>query len=324
MKTFYSLQYLRALAALAVVAFHTTLTGRVGQAGVDVFFVVSGFIMWTVSEREAAPLQFLARRFIRIWPLYAVATVVMGLHNHVNLSDLTRSLLFIPYRDASGHIWPVLVQGWTLNYEVLFYLLVAATLLSPRRLMAAALTGILAALVAAGLLWRPASALASSYTSPLLLEFVAGVWLGRLVTSGWRPNPILGAGLVVFGLIALAASNMIATDDAYRVLVWGIPSAALVTGLLAVELAGWAPKVAPLRILGDASYSIYLFHPFLLKTVQAALSRLPAALTVIGVVAAAGVAGVLIYWFVERRVTEGLKRMIGPMFEPKAPAPVDA
>ena len=228
-------------------------------------------------------------------------------------------------RDANGHVWPVLVQGWTLNYEMLFYLLVAATLLLPRGIMAIALTGALGGLVLAGLVLRPSGAAAASYTSPLLLEFLAGVWLGRLVTAGWRPNRIVAAALVAFGLAAFAASSVIETGDGFRMLVWGVPSAALVTGMLGLELAGWSPKIAPLKLLGDASYSIYLFHPFLLKTAQALFGRLPAPLTVIGVVAAAGVAGVLIYWLVERHITASLKRLFADHLKPEvAPAAVDA
>ena len=106
--------------------------GLIGQAGVDVFFVISGFIMWTVTSTETAPHVFLLRRVIRIVPLYWVATVIMAIHQKASFSAVLKSLCFIPFFGEKGLIWPVLVPGWTLNYEMFFYLLVCVTLLLPR------------------------------------------------------------------------------------------------------------------------------------------------------------------------------------------------
>jgi len=100
-----SISYLRALAAVAVVESHAT-QGLIGQAGVDVFFVISGFIMWTVTSTETAPHVFLLRRVIRIVPLYWVATVIMAIHQKASFSAVVKSLCFIPFFGEKGVIWP--------------------------------------------------------------------------------------------------------------------------------------------------------------------------------------------------------------------------
>ena len=127
-KPIHSIQWLRAAAALAVLAFHLSLhleqTWALGAAGVDVFFVVSGFIMWTVTAREQSPAAFMMNRIVRIAPLYWTATSVMvfgalaGLFPSVVLTagHVAGSLLFVPHVSPSnGQVWPLLVQGWTLN-----------------------------------------------------------------------------------------------------------------------------------------------------------------------------------------------------------------
>ena len=127
-KQIVSIQYLRSFGALAVVASHVDHSAVVGQSGVDLFFVISGFIMWTMSARPIAPLAFLWNRMLRVVPLYWVATLLMALHQRAPLHDVVRSMFFVPYFGAGDQIWPVLVQGWTLNYEMFFYILIGLVL----------------------------------------------------------------------------------------------------------------------------------------------------------------------------------------------------
>ena len=163
--TLYGIQYLRALAALAVVVFHAAERSgyafAIGAAGVDVFFVISGFIMWVIADRRPlSPGRFLADRIRRIVPVYWLATGVMvagalaGLFPNLVLTveHVVASLAFVPARSPStGALWPVLVQGWTLNYEMFFYLVFAASLVLPARLRLPAMATVFAALVATGL-----------------------------------------------------------------------------------------------------------------------------------------------------------------------------
>ena len=145
------IEYLRACAATAVMLFHYALASgysgalvALGQFGVDVFFVISGFIMWTVSRDEASPAGFLLRRIVRIAPLYWLATLAAALvttEGGVTLGlgapagDLAKALFFIPAYSARSPdvVEPILSVGWTLNLEMAFYALFAASLAAPRR-----------------------------------------------------------------------------------------------------------------------------------------------------------------------------------------------
>ena len=106
-----------------------------GAAGVDIFFVVSGFIMVvTTMKRDMAPGEFLLHRIARIVPVYWVVTIllfaiVMYGFKPVGIMRmqpdwLAKSLLFIPF-DRDGRVEPIISVGWTLNYEMFFYLLFA-------------------------------------------------------------------------------------------------------------------------------------------------------------------------------------------------------
>ncbi len=279
MKTLYGIQYLRALAALAVVLFHATERSgghfRIGAAGVDVFFVISGFIMWTMSERRpVTPLRFVLDRLQRIAPSYWIVTAIMiggaavGLFPNMKLtvSHVLGSLLFIPVRSPSnGEIWPVLVQGWTLNFEMFFYVIFAACLLLPRRLRLGSLIAVFAAFVVAGALIHPQSPLPVTYTRPIILEFATGAVLGQLWLKGNIPGPGLGLALVVAAITGFAAIEILGLD--FDELTCGPLAIALVLGMVSVERGGRLPQIAPLTYLGNGSYSIYLWHTLAISVV---------------------------------------------------------
>ncbi len=274
--TVLSIQYLRGAAALGVVASHAAHgTFEIGASGVDVFFVISGFIMWGVTaKRRQTPGQFLKARAIRVAPPYLGLTLLValgivllpGLFNHAVLTPrhLLLSLLFIPHHDPYGSLFPVLIPGWTLTYEMYFYGLFGLGLASPRRWRGMAICGALLALVGAGALFGPFDfAAATTYTSPLLLEFAAGIVLAR-----WRLSTRLGVPALLAGLVALACWQWLvgvpSPNGMLRLLVWGLPAALLVAGALSLETALRAkPLALPLR-LGGASYGIYLTHVFVL------------------------------------------------------------
>src|SRR5229473_1548571 len=144
------IQYLRAIAALMVVWHHSLIQvpgvaqfialPEFGPSGVDIFFVISGFIMLVITAgKEVTPAEFIRQRVIRVVPLYWLTTLLMlGCAVVVPTAFKTlqfspaavaKSLLFVPYDSLSfpGHAWPVLVPGWTLNYEMFFYGLFAAS-----------------------------------------------------------------------------------------------------------------------------------------------------------------------------------------------------
>ena len=271
-----SIQYLRGVAAFGVLAFHAADRAGwafgVGAAGVDVFFVISGFIMWVVTcRRPPSPVDFLRRRVERIVPLYwgmtlgvaVLAVAVPGAFPAMKptAGHLLQSLFFVPHRDATGLIAPLIVPGWTLNYEMFFYLLFAAGLLAPARIRPWAVSAALVGLVAIRPLGDAANPFWATYTNPLLLEFGAGVWLGKAWSEDRLPARAIGWSLVGLGLLGFAVTAISGVDvERARVIYWGLPALMLVAGAIAVERRGPVPNFWPLRALGDASYSVYLVH----------------------------------------------------------------
>lgn len=317
MKTIHGIQYLRALAALGVVLFHAAeRTGHhfaIGAAGVDVFFVISGFIMWVISDRRpVAPLAFLKERLRRIAPVYWLATMVMigggiaGLFPNLILSleHVVASLLFIPARSpSSGEIWPVLVQGWTLNFEMFFYVVFAASLMLPRHRRLPAMAAVFVSLVLLGLAIDTENALFLTYTRPVILEFVAGMIVAEFWLRGRIAGPRFGIVLVVSAFLGFAALAVLRLPFDERVL--GPLAVMLVVGALALESDGWFRKWALPTLLGDASYSIYLWHTFAISVVvkAAAMVGLNSALTLLVAVMAGTLAGITGYFIIERPLT---------------------
>lgn len=281
-----SIQYLRAVAALMVFAFHAAFrVGRtesffIGAAGVDVFFVISGFVMWTITaRREPSPGVFIWHRLSRIVPLYWLVTMVyvaIGLvapalfpYPRVVASEVVQSLLFIPFYSQTGLVEPIVAPGWTLNIEMFFYAVFAVGLALPARWRLVYLTAVLCAMAAMGaMLPSDAPAPLKAYGNQLLLEFLAGVYLGRLWSSGWAPGFAVGLLLIAAGVGGFAAVQLTGFSPApLRFLLWGGPSVCLVLGALAVERSGRLPEIPLLHTLGDASYSIYLLHTLMLAVV---------------------------------------------------------
>jgi len=342
------LQVLRAYAALLVAVGHATLAAHGAELGapsvgvlrddvplwgfgfgfgVDVFFVISGCIMAYVGGRNfgvrGAAGDFLARRIIRIAPLYwlsTLAVVGVGMVTPGSLNgappgglEVATSLLFIPALDTSGAILPVLPVGWSLNYEMFFYLVFSICMCLPRRFGLLALAGVLGLCVLLGVVFQPESPPLKTWTNPLSLEFLFGVAIAVATMAGLT---LRGWALALLGLAAVLTSSLTVFLDIQletpRILADGAPAALLV--LLAVTLPEPRPGVVMrgLTLLGNASYSLYLTHLFtvriVLKIWQAiGLHDLPAWLfTGVATLAAISTA-LLCYLLVERPMTEWLK-----------------
>jgi exopolysaccharide production protein ExoZ len=317
---FLSIQYLRGFAALGVLLYHASqragATFGAGAAGVDVFFVISGFIMWTVSARRTAgPGDFLVRRAGRIVPLYwTVTLLVVGLdllrpslfpNMRLDASHVIHSLLFLPYGNQMGVVPPVIVPGWTLNYEVFFYVVFAFTLLLPAGRRAWVLTAVLGGLCLLGLFlphgrW-PA---VDTYCDPLVLEFVAGAWLAKAAAAGRLGGTAVAWAAIAAGLLILAGVAATGADVSFwvRLPYWGLPAVLIVWGALSLEGAGRVPVIAPLKLLGDASYSIYLAHGLAVSFVFKLIGGRdwPVAVQLLLVVPFAVLAGLACYVLVER------------------------
>ena len=299
-------QYLRALGALMIVHFHATiqipayttyfekylLGGAHLANGVDLFFVISGFIM-LVSSQRARPSEFLIRRVIRIVPLYWALTLLLVLialwrpelfrTTIVKGEYLAKSLLFIPYANPgqNGVLVPLLVPGWSLNFEMFFYLLFSVSLLAPLRLRLSLTGPVFAALLTSKYLLRSVGYPSEfGFLADLrLFEFWLGMAIAQLfIDKSLRLPAPVGWLLVGGGFIALLwgfPMLPLPPNSLWRfVLDSIIPSAAVVLGMVSLDQRAKVPHVRLLAFLGDASYSIYLSHIFSLGVARFAWAKL--------------------------------------------------
>ncbi|UXU89846.1 acyltransferase family protein [Burkholderia sp. S-53] len=273
---FPNIQAARAFAALAVVAYHMHVL-PFGQAGVDVFFVISGFIMSWVAPDEGR--AFFRKRLVRIVPLYWVTTLgiytIAVLRPHwLNTTTaapeyLVKSLLFVPYVKENGHWGPLNLNGWTLEYEMLFYLVVAASLGFVRSRHATAFAALMLALLC---LWAAIDGTPGTVVhhlgQPFVLEFGLGVLAYRALQTGIAQR----IAVPVWALAAAAAvaaiplsHAMFGTPQAFtRIALWGIPACVLIVSLVALDMRNRSLSNRIVASLGGASYSIYLIHPYVI------------------------------------------------------------
>lgn len=281
-----SIQSLRALAAILVLASHALLYplaeqtlayGRLGWLGVILFFVVSGFIMVAVTGQggfEAG--AFLRRRLLRVVPLYWGFTLLAAFLALV-LPDLFKttvfdgrqlllSLAFIPFYNPASHgLHPLYKLGWTLNYEMFFYVSFALLAVLRARQRVMVLTMAYLTLSLTGLLLHPESPIPAFYTSYMPLAFVAGAWLGLAHIEGRLLN--MPRSMIV-PLLAIALAGLMegfwldrgVVEDESAFL--GFLAFAVAVTALFVGVEARLPRMQWLERLGDASYSIYLVHIF--------------------------------------------------------------
>lgn len=271
-RSFDSIQYLRAYAALIVAASHVDLLPA-GYFGVDLFFVVSGFVMaMTVDTNMAGATSFLIARFTRVAPIYYLFMAIALLLNlvmpvdtvapvgQITVGRILESISFVNF----AHEGPVYAVGWTLNFEFMFYLIcgvaIAVVKVRTRRLTRIALTTALVSLT--GFVLLPEHAYA------VLLEFVMGLGVYVFFADArCQANAPGLVGLVVFALGAVTPWFVFQAGmqphwpfSLDRVVVFGIPSTAVLTICIWTEKTRKIPRITILQKLGDASYSMYLSH----------------------------------------------------------------
>lgn len=280
-----NIQLLRAFAAVAVVAFHTGFSfpgmRQFGSFGVDVFFVISGYIMARILDpANNSSDHFFRRRILRIVPPYWFFTLLlffaamkvpqlMGATRATGL-DLFKSLFFIPFSKGNGLVQPLLFLGWSLNAEMFFYVALTIGLLFSKRHATWFGAAIVLLVVFGCMPFAAVSDPAHFYSAEVNLEFLLGIlsyYVAKHTTSATARRLRVPALLVAISnalLLILVQGVLPAPPHIYgqRVVTLGIPAFLLITSASLLSQAGWDSKAASLVLIGDASYILYLIHPY--------------------------------------------------------------
>lgn len=293
------IQAMRGIAALCVVLYHGSFwTGKIseitkyifypaGYFGVSLFFVISGFIMVISTKRSDSSINyvilFLIKRFTRIWPTYFIATLLTllllsGIDWFLDAGRFVyflRSVAFIPKGDALAPTFgmPALSIGWTLTYEMLFYLIFAISMLTGALRWVTFYSLIIVLLIATPffLAGRVESAPTSDYgfssiilgliTSPIIWLFVSGVAIGNVYSSRFAVKSRLMCWLVIMAAVAIVIFQYISRFKiGHGILEWGLSIIPLVFCFAISSKTINFRFPSPLIYLGNISFSLYLVH----------------------------------------------------------------
>lgn len=336
MKKYHGIQILRFIAASLVVAEH--LIGNVisqwanaghytipplGKIGVIVFFGISGFIMVTTQYDAFGSVvktfDFFWRRVLRILPIYAIATTLQFINKRnaggdYNVFNYIKSLLFVPYIGEANLYRPVLGQGWTLNMEMFFYLVFALSLALPRARGLGLSVAIFVALALSQGVADDMGVVLGFYANQILLYFVCGMLIGLICKHQDWSSQTLALPLAVWGVLLPASVWVNLYANSAGMLVFNLAmvsccvwSAASYQSMQPGRGALWFER------LGDASYSTYLFHGFLLGAIKFLSNRvaegesLKMVLLALFAVVLGNLLGLLAFHFVERPIARMLK-----------------
>lgn len=282
----HALQYLRAVAALAVVYSHAVMQVdsysahllEAGSFGVDIFFVISGFIMVYIAKPTDTFGNFFINRMRRVIPLYWFFTLLMGAillflptvfkATVFDMQALLLSLGFIPHWSLAraNEAWPIVAPGWSLNFEMYFYLIFATSLFLSSRYRIAFITFVITSVfLIAQLFNNGESAIAHFFAKSMVFEFVLGMLLAVAWKRGFRLKPSTASWLLLLAVCLFFLKLPIP-----RIFEYGIPSLLVVTACLFVQIKEYRIGV----LLGDASYALYLSHIFVLGVLRVILPPL--------------------------------------------------
>jgi len=288
-RTIHSIQSLRGIAAIAVMLLHynefisishDSIFGKIlpGAAwGVDLFFIISGFVASYTIKNDATGFKYgssyLIKRFIRIAPLYYILTILSFGSDKTAWINSVKSILFIPIGGDFGPAYggAQIGQGWTLNYEMFFYLIISISF-AFGKLKWLFLTSFLFLIIGIAFILSPRNinfliygpsftiSYLSMATHPIILEFVSGVFLGLYypkMSNNLTPQQII---LCAIGITIFIYNAMVQKWVGHGLQGWGFPSFLILLSLLKLEKCGYSFKTKTLSILGAYSYSIYLLH----------------------------------------------------------------
>ena len=323
MGTLKSIQALRAIAANLVILTHLVVVegkffpdpllphvAYYGMLGVDIFFVLSGFVMLESIGGKSAG-KFIRARCVRIYPAYWVATtavLLVFLYNpdlvnssYAEPTSIWKSYLLIPQK-----MMPLLGIGWTLIFEMYFYIVLALLLALRAPLIPGLAVWALLILALAPFAHGP---IGQTATSPYCFEFLMGALISWLRPARWK----FGASVLVIGVALLCVGiwrelytgeHVVTYAGWPRIAVFGVPAALIVFGAVSLEQNGRLRAPDWLSRIGDYSYSTYLFHTMVVSALGYAVAALPHALAVAALVAGglvlSNLVGLLSYKCIER------------------------
>jgi exopolysaccharide production protein ExoZ len=358
-----SLQVLRGIAAILVIFHHYEVVLRehgivgfrifsqelcnLGMCGVDIFFAISGFIFIYTTVNKGGPKDariFLVRRVLRIFPLYWLWTSVLlvlwlagiGMQkHHYSPAYIVSSFFLLPYYNGVNFL-PILNQGWTLAFEMLFYLVFFwAIFLKLQRTRIPFVACAFLLFAAVGSRMPSGSGLRFLFTNSIVIEFLFGMVCAEILlrlpsrrNSSW--NRAIATAFISVGAIALLCTVRFGFPDPLRFVFYGLPAMCIVFG---ATLLGSRPAPRLLTYLGDASYSIYLVHSFVALAYGLALSHFaalhrlqPDAIIVVATLATAALSS-LTYPLIEKHLIRAISARkkayaprVGGELVPEAPS----
>ena len=333
---------MRGVASLMVFCIHVLVTAPnmgvdnlswyyypLGCAGVDIFFVISGFIITIVAPKSASQaspaIHFAVRRIIRVYPVYwVVFFIAVVMSNFIFLSPPAveprplwmKAFLLTLFNDK-------ILAAWTLVFEVYFYFVVTILLIIFRKYIYISIVvwGILSLIAILYASWFLPLWLWTIPVCPLIIEFLFGILVATALKKGYLPFGVTAVLVGMVGLLmggeAIRHYNMQILPPWWRVACFGTPAAFLIYGLVAVERRrGWA--MHPLwQKLGDASYSLYIWHQLILFSLLALwqntglISRIPGPLSLMIWAPIAFTIGVSAHYYIEVPLTRWLSEWVG-------------
>lgn len=278
------IQWLRAIAAILVVITH--FTGKAysvklldhefssGAIGVDIFFIISDFIMMYVSDlKKQYPIKFILNRFIRILPVHYFFLFILiiiflikpdVINSSVSKTYVWESFLLVPaLRNDAEYLNPVI---WTLCYEMMFYLIFCVSLnLKNLTTSAIATTLVISAIVFSGFFYKGDNIYISAATDSISLEFCYGMLLYVFYKKGF-----LTFHWLLPLMLSIILYFVLKQFDFYRFIKLGIPSALIFISFLNMKNS----KITFLNFLGKISYEIYICHIMVISASYLILFRL--------------------------------------------------
>lgn len=293
-----SIQALRFIAAIAVAGMHAEIfafwlgqfvgvalerpaLAAIGNFGVDLFFVISGFVMVLSSQslfgKEGAVRMFVLRRIIRIVPLYWAGLLFVLLWGMrfppvPDWQSMAYAMLFVPHASntGNGRMVPPLEVGWTLNFEMLFYVVFALSLSKNARVTVKRTALPLLLLVLAGALINLPQPFAN-WASPIILEFLAGMVLAlayldeRRLSSRGRAGALVFASCLIFVPLLLSGVEMVGWQ---RILFWGSGACLLLAAAVMRRAGADGSEARFVNFCGDISYALYIVHMPVMMVMQ--------------------------------------------------------